>query len=68
MPRYDRVGHSPNNSLQLTTNHQVATPVNWKHGEKVIIVPALSNEEAKAKWPEGWDEQKPYLRVVRQPS
>jgi cysteine synthase A len=54
-------------SLQLTANHQVATPVNWKHGEDVIIVPALSDEEAKQKFPEGWDTVKPYLRVVRQP-
>ena len=55
-------------SLQLTANHQVATPVNWKDGDDVIIVPALSNEEAKEKFPEGWDEQKPYLRVVKQPN
>ena len=55
-------------SLQLTANHQVATPVNWKDGDDVIIVPALSNEEAKEKFPEGWDEQKPYLRVVTQPN
>jgi alkyl hydroperoxide reductase subunit AhpC len=54
-------------SLQLTANHQVATPVNWKDGEDVIIVPALSDEEAKQKFPEGWDTVKPYLRVVRQP-
>jgi alkyl hydroperoxide reductase subunit AhpC len=54
-------------SLQLTANHQVATPVNWKHGEDVIIVPALSNEEAKQKFPGGWKELKPYLRIVPQP-
>ena len=54
-------------SLQLTAKHQVATPVNWKQGEDVIIVPSLSNEEAKKKFPGGWDEQKPYLRVVPQP-
>ncbi len=55
-------------SLQLTANHQVATPVNWKDGDDVIIVPSLSNEEAKEKFPGGWDEQKSYLRVVKQPN
>jgi alkyl hydroperoxide reductase subunit AhpC len=55
-------------SLQLTANHKVATPVNWKQGEDVIIVPAVTNEEAKERFPDGWDEQKPYLRVVKQPS
>jgi alkyl hydroperoxide reductase subunit AhpC len=55
-------------SLQLTANYQVATPVNWKHGEDVIIVPSLSNEEAKTKFPKGWKELKPYLRVTRQPN
>lgn len=54
-------------SLQLTAKHQVATPVNWKDGEDVIIVPAVSNEAAKAKYPEGWKELKPYLRIVPQP-
>jgi Peroxiredoxin len=54
-------------SLQLTAKHQVATPVNWKHGEDVIIVPAVSNEQAKTKYPEGWKELKPYLRIVPQP-
>ncbi len=54
-------------SLQLTTNHSVATPADWKVGEDVIIVPSLSNEQAKQKFPEGWNEQKPYLRVVKQP-
>ncbi len=54
-------------SLQLTANHQVATPVNWKNGEDVIIVPAVSNEAAKTKYPEGWKELKPYLRIVPQP-
>jgi len=54
-------------SLQLTAKHQVATPANWEDGDDVIIVPALSNEEAEAKFPQGWDEQKPYLRVVKQP-
>lgn len=55
-------------SLQLTAEHKVATPVNWKDGEDVIIVPALSNEEAKAKFPGGWKEVKPYLRVTKQPN
>ncbi|MFQ5704938.1 MAG: peroxiredoxin [Gemmatimonadales bacterium] len=54
-------------SLQLTAYHQVATPVNWKDGDDVIIVPAVSNDEAKAKYPDGWKELKPYLRVVAQP-
>lgn len=54
-------------SLQLTANHQVATPVNWKNGEDVIIVPAVTNEAAKARYPEGWKELKPYLRIVPQP-
>src|SRR5690606_34694419 len=54
-------------SLQLTARHQVATPVNWKQGEDVIIVPAVSNEAAKAKYPGGWTELKPYLRIVPQP-
>lgn len=54
-------------SLQLTAKHSVATPVNWKPGEDVIIVPSLSNEEAKEKFPQGWKEVKPYLRVVPQP-
>jgi len=54
-------------SLQLTAQHQVATPVNWKHGEDVIIVPSVSDEEAREKFPEGWDAKKPYLRIVPQP-
>ena len=55
-------------SLQLTDSHKVATPVNWNHGDDVIIVPAVSNEDAAQMFPDGWDEQKPYLRVVPQPS
>ncbi len=55
-------------SLQLTANHQVATPVNWKHGEDVIIVPAVTNDQAKEKYPEGWKELKPYLRLVKDPT
>jgi alkyl hydroperoxide reductase subunit AhpC len=54
-------------SMQLTANYKVATPVNWKNGEDVIIVPAVSNEEAKEKFPAGWKTIKPYLRVVTQP-
>ena len=55
-------------SLQLTARHQVATPVNWQPGEDCIIVPSLSDEEAKVKFPGGWETKKPYLRLVRQPS
>jgi thioredoxin-dependent peroxiredoxin len=55
-------------SLQLTANHSVATPVNWKNGEDVIIVPAVSDEDAKAKFPKGWKTLKPYLRVTPQPN
>jgi alkyl hydroperoxide reductase subunit AhpC len=54
-------------SLQLTDNHKVATPVNWKDGDDVIIVPSLSDEDAKARFPEGFKTLKPYLRVVKQP-
>ncbi len=54
-------------SMQLTAAHKVATPANWKNGEDVIIVPAVSDEEAKEKFPEGWKTLKPYLRVVAQP-
>ena len=54
-------------SMQLTSKHKVATPVNWKHGEDVIIVPAVSDEAAKEKFPDGWNTIKPYLRVVPQP-
>jgi alkyl hydroperoxide reductase subunit AhpC len=54
-------------SMQLTAKHKVATPVNWKPGEDVIIVPAVSDEEAKQKYPGGWKTLKPYLRVVAEP-
>ena len=54
-------------SLQLTDKSKVATPVNWQQGDDVIIVPSLSNDEAKVLFPGGWDEQKPYLRVTKQP-
>jgi alkyl hydroperoxide reductase subunit AhpC len=55
-------------SLQLTDAHRVATPVNWKQGEDVIIVPAVTDEEAKAKFPKGWKALKPYLRLTPQPN
>lgn len=54
-------------SMQLTSNHKVATPANWKHGDDVIIVPSVSDKEAKEKYPEGWKTVKPYLRLVAQP-
>jgi alkyl hydroperoxide reductase subunit AhpC len=54
-------------SVQLTANHQVATPANWKHGDDVIIVPAVSDEAAKEKYPDGWRTEKPYLRYVPEP-
>jgi thioredoxin-dependent peroxiredoxin len=54
-------------SLQLTAKHKVSTPADWKQGEDVIIVPAVSDEEAKEKYPEGWKAVKPYLRLVSQP-
>jgi len=55
-------------SLQLTATHQVATPANWKDGEDCIIVPAVSDEDAKAKFPKGWTTLKPYLRMTPQPN
>ena len=54
-------------SIQLTAAHKVATPANWKQGEDVIIVPAVSDDEAKKKYPAGWKTLKPYLRFVAQP-
>lgn len=54
-------------SCQLTANHQVATPANWKNGDDVIIVPSVSDEDAKEKFPDGWEAPKPYLRIVPQP-
>jgi thioredoxin-dependent peroxiredoxin len=54
-------------SIQLTAKHKVATPVNWKQGEDVIILPTVSDDEAKQKFPQGWKAPKPYLRVVPQP-
>ena len=55
-------------SLQLSAGYSVSTPVNWKVGEDVIIVPAVSDEDAKAKFPKGWKTLKPYLRVTPQPN
>ena len=55
-------------SCQLTARHQVATPVNWRQGEDVIIVPAVSDAEARKRYPDGWRAPKPYLRIVPQPS
>src|SRR6266545_67965 len=55
-------------SLQLTAGYQVSTPVDWKQGEDVIIVPAVSDEDAKQKFPKGWKALKPYLRVTPQPN
>ncbi|MBV9858726.1 MAG: peroxiredoxin [Alphaproteobacteria bacterium] len=54
-------------SCQLTSKHQVATPVNWQQGGDVIIVPAVSDEDAKSRFPGGWKTVKPYLRIVPQP-
>jgi len=54
-------------SMQLTAEHKVATPVNWKNGEDVIIISSVTNEEATEKYPEGWKTVKPYLRIVHQP-
>jgi alkyl hydroperoxide reductase subunit AhpC len=55
-------------SLQLTATHRVATPVNWQQGDKVIIAGSVSNDEAKEIWPDGWEEPRPYIRIVPQPS
>jgi alkyl hydroperoxide reductase subunit AhpC len=54
-------------SMQLTAKHKVATPVNWKQGDDVIILPSVPEEEAKQKYPDGWKAPKPYLRIVPQP-
>ena len=54
-------------SLQLTAEHQVATPVNWKQGDDVILTAAVSDEEAKKRYPDGWKTPKPYIRIVPQP-
>jgi thioredoxin-dependent peroxiredoxin len=55
-------------SLQLTANHKVATPVNWKPGENVIIAGSVSDDEAREKYPDGWESPKPYIRIVPAPN
>ena len=55
-------------SVQLTAKHKVATPVNWNEGDKVIILPAVSDAAAREKYPQGWDSPKPYIRFVDQPA
>ena len=55
-------------SLKLTSNHSVATPANWQHGDDVIIVASLNDEQAKQKFPDGWRAERPYLRYVPDPS
>jgi alkyl hydroperoxide reductase subunit AhpC len=55
-------------SLQLTAKHKVSTPVNWQQGDDVIIAGSVSNDEAKEMWPDGWQEPKPYIRIVPQPN
>jgi alkyl hydroperoxide reductase subunit AhpC len=55
-------------SLQLTAKHKVATPANWKPGEDVIITAAVSDDDAKVKFPQGWKTPKPYIRIVNSPT
>eukprot|EP00002_Diphylleia_rotans_P000369 TRINITY_DN1019_c0_g1_i1.p2 TRINITY_DN1019_c0_g1~~TRINITY_DN1019_c0_g1_i1.p2 ORF type:complete len:107 (+),score=33.53 TRINITY_DN1019_c0_g1_i1:452-772(+) len=55
-------------SLQLTDNYKVATPVNWKDGDDVVIVPSIKNEQAAELFPKGWKEVRPYLRLTPQPN
>jgi alkyl hydroperoxide reductase subunit AhpC len=54
-------------SLQLSVNHKVSTPVNWQQGDDVIIAGSVSNDQAKEIWPDGWASPKPYIRIVPQP-
>jgi alkyl hydroperoxide reductase subunit AhpC len=54
-------------SMQLTAKHKVATPVNWQQGDDVIILPSVSDEEARKTYPGGWEAPRPYLRIVPQP-
>jgi len=54
-------------SMQLTAQHKVATPVNWKQGEDVIILASVPDAEAKERFPDGWQAPRPYLRIVKQP-
>ena len=55
-------------SLQLTANHKVATPVNWQPGDDVIIAGSVSDEEARERYPDGWKSPRPYIRIVHQPT
>jgi alkyl hydroperoxide reductase subunit AhpC len=55
-------------SLQLTARHKVSTPVNWQPGEDVIIAGSVSDDEARERWPDGWEEPRPYIRIVPQPA
>jgi len=55
-------------SVQLTAKHKVATPVNWKQGEDVIILPSIPDDEARQRFPEGWRAPQPYMRIVPQPT
>jgi alkyl hydroperoxide reductase subunit AhpC len=55
-------------SLQLTANHKVSTPVNWRPGEDVVIAGSVSDEQAREIWPDGWESPKPYIRIVQQPA
>ena len=55
-------------SLQLTANHKVATPANWRQGEDVIIAGSVSDEAARELWPGGWEAPKPHIRIVPQPA
>ncbi len=55
-------------SLQLTADHKVATPVNWQQGDDVIIAGSVSEDEAKETYPDGWESPKPYIRIVPQPA
>jgi alkyl hydroperoxide reductase subunit AhpC len=55
-------------SMQLTAKHKVATPVNWKQGEDVIIAGSVNDDDAKKLWPDGWKAPRPYLRIVKQPT
>jgi alkyl hydroperoxide reductase subunit AhpC len=54
-------------SLQLTAGYKVSTPVNWQQGDDVIIAPAVSDDEARERFPDGWEAQRPYLRIVPHP-
>jgi len=55
-------------SLQLTDGYSVATPENWREGDDVVILPSISNEDAEKKFPKGWREERPYLRLTPQPN